>query len=111
VSEQNPTQKGKPPISITERKIGEGEGETIEIPVVVPICPHCARPLPGLNICEIILPTPQGGMVWMTACCPFMEIKDGLAKDEKPACGKVISSQFVGYRAPAIAQPGAGAWI
>ena len=104
-NEQNPTKKSKPPIPITEKKVGEGEGEMTEIPVVTPICPHCARPLPGMNICEIILPTPQGGMTWLTACCPFMEIKDGLAKDEKPACGKVIASQFVGYKPPQIAQP------
>ena len=98
--EQNPTQKGKPP----------EPGETVELPVVVPICPHCARPLPGMNICEIVLPTPQGGMTWLTACCPFMEVKDGLSKDDKPACGKVIASQFIGYKSPQIASPG-GSWL
>jgi hypothetical protein len=100
MSEQNPTQKGKPPEA----------GETVELPVVTPICPHCARQLPGMNICEIVLPTPQGGMTWLTACCPFMEVKDGMAKDDKPACGKVIASQFVGYKPPQIASPG-GAWL
>jgi len=106
VTEQNPTQKGKPPISITERKVGDGEGDTVEIPVVTPICPHCARPLPGFNICEVILPTPQGGMTWLTPCCPFMDVGEGLAKDGKPACGKVLATQFVGYKAPQIATPG-----
>lgn len=111
-SEQNPTQKGKP-VSVTTRKVGEGESpeQTTEIPVVVPICPHCARPLPGMNICNIILPTPQGGMTWLTACCPFMDVGDGLAKDGKPACGKVIASQFIGYSAPQIATPGAPGWV
>jgi hypothetical protein len=101
MNEHNPTQKAPS---------ASPEGQTMEIPVVVPICPHCVRPLPGLNICEIILPTPQGGMTWLTACCPFMEEKDGLAKDGKPACGKVISSQFVGYKPKAIATPGTAGW-
>jgi hypothetical protein len=111
MSEQNPTQKGKPPISITERKVGQGEGEAAEPVVVIPICPHCARPLPGMNICEIILPTPQGGMTWLTACCPFMDEGEGLSKDGLAACGKVISSQFVGYKKPQIATPGAPGWV
>jgi hypothetical protein len=116
VSEQNPTQKGKPPISITQRKIGEGEGESpvttgakeevTEIPVIQARCPHCGRVLPGMNILTMELPTPQGGMVWLLPSCPFLEDKDGKAVDGGEPCGRVIGLSFAGYRAPQIATPG-----
>jgi len=99
MSEQNPTQKGKP----------SAPAETAgmeEIPVFRPICPHCGRGLPGMNILTMELPTPQGGMVWLLPSCPFIAGENGKAADGGEPCGKIIAAQFTGYSAPKIARPG-----
>lgn len=101
MSEQNRTQKGKPPVS---------EPGMTEIPQISPRCPHCGRALPGMNILTMELPTPQGGMTWLLPSCPFIAGEDGKAADGGEPCGRVIGTQFVGYSAPKIARPGAGGW-
>jgi hypothetical protein len=120
VSEQNPTQKGKSPISVTRKKGGEGEGQAMEIPVVHPICPYCGRLLPGMNILSMELPTPRGGMVWLLPSCPFgAKNEEGLAVDGtgavidgNPACGKILGAQWTGqYTPPKVAAPGTAGWI
>lgn len=98
-TEQNPTQKAKPapPPETADME---------EIPVFRPICPHCGRALPGMNILTMELPTPQGGMVWLLPSCPFMAGENGKAADGGEPCGKIITAQFTGYTSPKIARPG-----
>lgn len=79
--------------------------EMQEILEVKPLCPHCGRALPGMNILSMELQTPQGGMQWLLPSCPFVAGKEGKAVDGGDPCGKVIGTQFVGYKAPTIAKP------
>lgn len=99
MSEQNPTQKAPAP--------PEGMAE---LPVPQAICPHCARPIPGMNVLSMELPTPQGGMIWLLPSCPFVADKDGKAVDGGEPCGKIIGTAFAGYSKPQIARPGSAGW-
>jgi hypothetical protein len=89
MSEQNPTAKGP------------------ELIVVAPICPHCGRKLPGMNILSMELPTPRGGMLWLLPSCPFVADENGKAADGGEPCGRIITAQWTGqYTPPKIALPG-----
>ena len=95
MSDQNPTEKGKAADMSQPHEI-----------VLQALCPHCGRPLPGMNILTMDLPTPEGALRFLLPSCPWIAGEEGKAQDGGEPCGKIIGCSYQGKVAPTIARPG-----